>query len=413
MRLLRLIRVTRRGKTLLALASVILIYTFATSILQYNLALFTDSLAKNYTVFGIVMGLPWLFSLLTDIPAGAFAERFGKKRTIILGLLGLAMSGIFFYFVSGLIELFWVLVLFGTFEGFLTVAGLASVIAVSPHGKEHRFVGGYTSGSAIGYMIGPILGGFLVAWSGNRLPFLVFGAICLLAAVVAKIFIPAPEHQHDSFLRAITNVFIKDRIYVGGVREFFSVGRMSLFLGCSMILVGMWSEFIWALEPIFVNEIGLGASLGGIILTAFVVPFALFDYPIGRWIDRSGRRFTAMIAGLVMGGSGMILFSTASEPFMLVFLATVASFGYAFFYVAVNGVFDMMSDHHLRGHMTGIWQAAEDIGFVLGPVLGGIAADVFNLRGAFFAFGGFLFVAIFLALGTRKYFRRYEADPPR
>src|SRR3989344_9332430 len=133
MRALRFIRVSKRGKTLLALSIVIFIYTLATSILQYNLALFTDALAASYTLFGFVMGLPWLFSLLTDMPTGALAERFGKKRTIVLGLLGLAASCLFFYFVSGLFQLFWGLVLFSVFEGFLTVAGMASVIAVSPH----------------------------------------------------------------------------------------------------------------------------------------------------------------------------------------------------------------------------------------------------------------------------------------
>lgn len=214
MRILRILRLDRRHRTLAALGAVILLYTFATSVMQYNLALFSDDLAPNYTVFGVVMGLPWLFSLLTDMPAGALAERLGKKRMIVVGLAGLAASGALFYFVAGVAQLFWVLVFFGTFEGFLTVAGMSAVIAASPPGSEHRFVGGYTSASALGYAIGPLAGGLAVAWWGDRLPFLVFGAICLLAMFVAMAIIPGPRHEHDPVAQALRKVFTRDRIYL-------------------------------------------------------------------------------------------------------------------------------------------------------------------------------------------------------
>src|SRR3989338_9357616 len=214
MRYLRLFRVQKRGKTLLALSAVILTYAFATSIMQYNLALFTDALAPSYTLFGLVMGLPWFFSLLTDMPTGAFADRFGRKRTIVLGLLGLGASGVLFYAVSGLLQLFWALVIFGIFEGFLTVAGMASVIAASPTGKENQFIGGYSSASALGYFIGPLAGGLAVAWFGDRTPFLVFGAVCFMAAVIAQVFIREYNHQvHETFFQAIKNIFRKDHLY--------------------------------------------------------------------------------------------------------------------------------------------------------------------------------------------------------
>ena len=377
--------------------------------MQYNLALFTDTLAPNYTLFGVVMGLPWFFSLLTDMPTGAFADRFGRKRTIVLGLLGLGASGLLFYAASGLFELFWVLVLFGTFEGFLTVAGMASVIAASPHGKEHQFVGGYTSASAFGYMIGPLAGGAAVAWFGGRMPFLIFGLICFIAAAVAQLAIREPERRHDSIFSALRNVFHKDHVYVAELREFFSVGRMALFVVFFMLLVGMWSEFIWAMEPVFIASLRISPFMGGLILTAFVAPFALLDYPLGRWLDRTQKRFTAIIAGLVAGGSGVVLFSVTSSIFWLVAFAAIVSSGFALFYVAVNGIFDSFSDHHRRGYMTGVWQSAEDVGFVLGPIVGGLLADWVGLGGAFRTFGAIFLLSILWVLWERKVIQRYEA----
>ena len=409
MRHLRLFRIQRRSKTLLALSAVILTYTFATSIMQYNLALFTDALASTYTLFGLIMGLPWFFSLLTDMPIGAFADRFGRKRTIVFGLLGLGASGILFYMVSGLLQLFWALVIFGIFEGFLTVAGMASVIATSPTGKENQFIGGYSSASALGYFIGPLAGGLAVAWFGDRTPFLIFGAVCFAAAIIAQILIREyNRHTRETFFRAIRNIFIKDHLYFAELKEFFSSGRLSVFVSFFMLLVGMWSEFIWAMEPLLVSSIHASPIIGGIILSAFVAPFALLDYPVGRWIDRTQKRFFSILFGLILGGSGIILFSFASHPYALILFAVLVSTGFVFFYVAVNGLFDSFSDHHRRGYMTGVWQSAEDIGFILGPIFGGIMADLFSLRGAFLVFGITFLLSILWVLRERKNIQQYE-----
>lgn len=401
-------RLQRRSRTLAALSAVIFIYTFATSIMQYNLALFTDALAPTYTLFGIVMGLPWFFSLLTDMPTGAFADRFGRKRTMVLGLMGLGASGVLLYVVSGLTGLFWVLVLFGTFEGFLTVAGMASVIATSPRGQEHRFVGGYTSALASGYVIGPLAGGAAVAWFGGRMPFLIFGGICFAAAAVASLFIREQERQYNSFFQAIRNVFRKDHVYLAELREFFTVGRMAYFVAFFMLLVGMWSEFIWAMEPVFIASLHTSPLVGGLVLTAFVAPLALLDYPLGRWLDRTQKRFSAILTGLVIGGIGVVLFSATSNIPLLIIFAIIVSSGFALFYVAVNGIFDSFSDHHRRGYMTGVWQSAEDVGFVLGPVVGGVLADIVGLHGAFRAFGIVFLLSILWVLWERKTIRRYE-----
>ncbi len=396
------------NKTLFALSVVIFTYTLATSIMQYNLALFTNSLASSYTLFGVVMGLPWFFSLLTDMPTGAFADRFGRKRTIVLGLSGLGLSGILFYLISNLFQLFWVLVIFGIFEGFLTVAGMASVIAASAKGEENRFVAGYSNASALGYFIGPLLGGLIIAWSGDRIPFLFFGVICLIGALIAQIFIRDPLRKYETFLESLKKLFKKDRIYSAELKEFFSVGRLAYFVAFFMLLTGMWSEFIWAMEPLLINSVHASPIMGGVILAAFVAPIAFFDYLVGRWIDQTQKRFFSILFGLILGGVGIVLFGLSSNPYLLILLAFAVSSGYMFFHTTVNGLFDSFSDHHRRGYMTGVWQSAEDIGFVLGPIFGGILADLTGLRGAFITFGAIFLLSIFWVIWERKNIKKYE-----
>ena len=134
-------------------------------------------------------------------------------------------------------------------------------------------------------------------------------------------------------------------------------------------------------------EAGESALWGGVILSAFVVPFALLDYPVGRWIDRKQKRFLSIFFGLFACGAGVIAFSFAHSPVLMLSAAAGTSVGFAFFYVAANGIFDSFSTYHARGLMTGVWQSAEDIGFVIGPILGGLLADIWGLRAAFMFFG--------------------------
>ena len=150
--------------------------------------------------------------------------------------------------------------------------------------------------------------------------------------------------------------------------------------------------------------------MGGIILSAFVVPFVFLDYPLGRWLDRSQKRFVSILVGLLVGSAGMMMFSFATAPVFLGVLAGLTYAGFAFYYIAVNGIFDSLSDHHRRGYMTGVWQSAEDIGFVIGPIFGGVAADLFGLRGAFLSFSGLVILMFLLALVMRRDIRRYEAS---
>lgn len=58
--------------------------------------------------------------------------------------------------------------------------------------------------------------------------------------------------------------------------------------------------------------------------------------------------------------------------------------------------------------MTGVWQSAEDIGFVLGPILGGILADALGLGGVFRLFGIIFLLSILWVLWERQTIRKYE-----
>ncbi len=398
----------KRSQILVALSGVIFIYAFATSIMQYNLALVADNFSSTYTIFGILMGLPWFFSLLTDIPVGALADRFGRKRTIILGLIGLGISGLLLYISHDIFWLFWVLSIFGIFEGFLTVAGMASVIAASRDGEEHRFIGFYEGTSEMGYVTGSLAAGAILVWVSWQSPFLIFSGFCFLAALLAWRFVPNDKGLQEPFEQAVGLVYTKDRIYFAEIREFFSVGKIAYIVGFFTILNGMWYEFLWAMEPVLIAENGVSPFFGGLALSFFMITLALFDYPIGAWMDKTQHRFFSIVIGLFIGAAGIAVFALAGSVITILLVAIVTGVGMSFFDVGLDGLFDTFSNHHRRGYMTGVWQAAEDVGFIIGPVIGGVLADIFGLRGSFVVFGALFFISSLWVFYEKSTIKKYE-----
>lgn len=408
MRHRRLFRLRRRNQALAALSGVIFIYAFATSIMQYNLALVADEFTPTYTIFGILMGLPWLFSLLTDIPVGALADRFGRKLTITLGLLGLGTSGVLLYFSQDVWWLFWVLSIFGVFEGFLTVAAMASIVAASRRGEEHHFIGFYEGSSELGYVLGSLAGGIILAWASSQTPFFIFSTFCYLAALFAWTVIPSDRKSHEPFWQALRDIYLKDHVYLAEIREFFSAGRLAYFIGFFTLLSGMWYEFLWAMEPILIKDMGLSPFFGGLALSLFMITLALFDYPIGLWMDKTQHRYASIVLGLFIGAIGIAIFAFTQNVASLLMVAVITGIGMSFFDVGLDGLFDSFSNNRRRGYMTGVWQAAEDVGFIIGPVFGGVIADIFGLRQAFLVFGALFLFSIIWVFFEKNTIGQYE-----
>lgn len=251
------------------------------------------------------------------------------------------------------------------------------------------------------------MAGYITLLIGKKESFLIFGVACLLIALWTLFMMKNSEKHNENLKSAIRNIIRKDRVYFAEFKEFFKSGKVSIMVGMLMLIAGMWSEFVWALEPVLIDEVHASPKIGGIILSAFIAPW-LLEYPIGRWIDKHQKRFFALASGPIVGGLGIVLFSFVTNVLVLIVASVVMAIGFAFFYVAINGLFDTLSNHHRRGHMAGVWQTWEDIGFVVGPVLGGVLAEIFGMRGAFTVFGfGLLFIVLWLRY-ERRTIKQYE-----
>ncbi len=152
------------------------IETFWTTYGKESLGITESSAAAMLT---FVSGAFLLFAL----PAGFVATRFGRKRTILAGLVTMIVFILGGYFVTNLMYLRVMLILAGIAWALININSFPMVSDIAPPGKIGSYTGLYYFFSMAAAIAAPPLVGALMDWLGLRTLFLFSPCFLLLAAV--------------------------------------------------------------------------------------------------------------------------------------------------------------------------------------------------------------------------------------
>jgi MFS family permease len=120
------------------------------------------------TQLGLLFTVIAFINLLLVLPAGAMADRFGRKAVILPGAL-LAIAGLVLFACAGRVPVFFAAgILLGLGTGVIGPAPAAFAADMAPPGKAGLVMGLYRTFGDIGFIIGPILLGWISeAFSGR------------------------------------------------------------------------------------------------------------------------------------------------------------------------------------------------------------------------------------------------------
>src|SRR5947209_10809207 len=148
-----------------------------------------ETLALMEAAFGLGM---FLFST----PMGAWSGRIGRKPILFISLAGFIVTNLLLAFVN--MPLLFVPIRFveGMLLSGLIPTAMSMVGDTIPLEKQGRWIGFLTTAQAVGFALGPGLGGFLAQTLGFTSPFLLSAGIALAASLLAIFMVPEtlPEH---------------------------------------------------------------------------------------------------------------------------------------------------------------------------------------------------------------------------
>ena len=352
---------------------------------RFGVSEFETSLFMSVNMLGAVLAAPL---------AGALADRWGERRKILLWAL--VLDSVCFFLLTSPVP-------FSVFMGVRFVEGAAHITALSmllsiastSVSSQHRgrALGLVGAGLLLGVAFGAPIGGWLGHTDPLR-PLLAGGVLLLVTMLMALAFLK------DSDLREASEESPSGGLMLALRRE----PRLAvplLFAFADRFTVGFYTTTF----SLFLSRVyDLNPPQIGLMIAAFMLPFALLSYPFGLLSERTSRVGLLAVGSLLygLGTASLVLWTPAQLPVVMAAIGISA----AVMFVPTMVLTTEYASESQRSTALSAFNAAGSLGFIIGPVTGGLITQAFGsdgdwiegYRAAFVVAGGFEVCLVFLAL---------------
>lgn len=268
----------------------------------------THSYALGASIFSITFILTAIF----DIPTSIFADRMGRKRTVILG----AMTGVLYAFFYAIGQNYWFLVVGAVFEGLSRAfySGNNNALLhnmLSEEGIEHEYhlYSGKLNGMfQVGLAASSLIGGFLANWS--------FAYVMWFSVLPQVVCLILSLQLVDSTRRTHITATILEHLKKG-YTAFVSNANLRLLSIDSILGYGIGETF-YQFQPAFYNSL-IPLWLIGIVRTLSNGGAAVGFFISGKVINKIGGIKTLFFGELYAKIADFVglLFPSIFSPFIL------------------------------------------------------------------------------------------------
>lgn len=317
--------------------------------------------------------------LLVSPIAGRWADQFGRKKMIIIGLLFFSVSEFLFGIGNTVTVLFISRMLGGISAAFIMPAVTAFIADITTIETRSKALGYMSAAISTGFIIGPGIGGFL-AEIGPRIPFFSAAVLALVAAILSILTLREPERSQAE--RMVKQTSGLKRIFAPMYFIAFLIILISSFgLASFESLFSLFVDHKFSFSP---KDIAI-AITGGAIVGA-IAQVALFD----RLTIYLGE--IRLIRYCLIFSAILVIFMTVVSSYLSILLVTFVIFvGFDLIRPAITSYLSKIAGNE-QGFVGGMNSMFTSIGNVFGPIVGGVLFDL-DLNYPYY------FAAVFLVMG--------------
>lgn len=268
----------------------------------------------------IYLSLVWsATTLFGDLPSSIIADRFGRKKTIILGIFLTAVSTSILFFAEGFWQIIPVHIIGALGVSFFSGADQAllydSVKEIGQEKSINRIAGKYFASASLPKIIIPLLGSYIAR---NLLPqqfliLVVIDFIGMIMALAISAFLTEPRINHElktnsEYLKTGVKLILQDKTLLK-----FALNKMMV----------LQAAFVyWRIYQILLQNAGMPIIYLGVVYTVFQgITFAT------HWNTEKVQKIMGSVNFVlipqILGFVG-ILFSIFSTNLVIIFIACVA-----------------------------------------------------------------------------------------
>jgi DHA1 family tetracycline resistance protein-like MFS transporter len=311
---------------------------------------------------------------------GQFSDRWGRKKILLICLVGEAIAYLSFAFARSLEALFVARALTGFFGASLSTANAAMADIT---GQKDRSKGMALIGAAfgLGFVVGPAIGGGLALLSENfstapffKTTFVSLGVSLLFLLTFLFAIRNLPETLKAKDPRGPLDekkktrwliLFDKlNRPVLGTVMLTFFLLSLSMASMEATLVYFMADRFNWTLK-----ETSFGFAYIGIMLV--ITQGFLVRKLIPLWGER--RILTLAIPIFILG---MALIAPARDITWMAISMTLIALGIGHSNPSLSGATSLLAEAHEQGETLGASQSLASLGRILGPSIGGYLYSV-------------------------------------
>ncbi|MBN1314840.1 MAG: MFS transporter [Anaerolineales bacterium] len=318
-------------------------------------------LVASYAVMRLFFGPIW----------GGLSDRVGRKPVLMVGVFGYAVTMILF----GLATRLWMLFVFRMLSGILSSATSPTTMAYigdsTPEKERSQGMGILGAAIGVGTIIGPGLGG-LLAGENLAMPFFIAGGISFLSLLLIWLLLPES-------LPATARQRIEGKERFAEKTEWRAVfGSLGSLLFMAFLASFGLTSFLGILGLYALDKYQAGPdAVGGIMLVFGLVTALAQGVLIGPVTRRLGENKVIRIA-LAATAIGFLFISLAGTFWIFLIAIGLYTLSIALLMPAVSALTADCTTLE-QGKTMGLSNAAQSLGRIAGPILGGFAFD-FNIE---------------------------------
>ncbi len=350
------------------------------------------SISQTAAIYGATAVVFSLMQFLFAPLMGALSDRYGRRRVMLIALTALGLDNIFLAFAPTIGWMFFGRALGGVFGATVSIAN--AYIADTTESKDRAAAFGMIGAAfGVGFIIGPILGGFLGTYD-LRLPFYCAAALSFANAIFGYFYLqetlPIEKRDTSSLKRA--NPF--------ATLKLLASTRVLLLLGVALMLVSAMQRGLEALWVIFSElQYGWNSQETGFSLAIVGASYVFVQgFLVRKVIPRFGE-INTIIGGFLLSATMYVMLAFNTNGLLGYFGIIPYIIGWGCAQPALQAIASRQVGDDKQGLLQGALTSVGGLAAVAGPAMSTTSFSYFTsplapiyFPGAFFLFGAFILI---------------------
>ena len=386
------------------LTSFATIASIASSMVMQYIPIFGREIGMKVALVGFLVFVFYGMDTLARIPIGSFSDIIGYDKVVLIGGVAMILASVFYLLSIGLPKfLFLGQIFFGL--GFsMTWVTIPSFITVTDQSLPK-----YTFFVSLGWLLGPLLGGWIRdTWDMYTL-FIVFSGSSIILMLHSIGFYKFYSHK-DISENEPTAITPNEIVYntITSFRDAFKVllkgGRVAIAVSVSFVMFMSFS-MAFSLIPIYLGAIGLSSFLVGSFNSSRMGCATIIKLAVRKIIDKIGD-VNALTIGMI--GTGIPIFLiplTEYYPLIILYSVIWGLTGGMYFPIVLDLIAKDTTKKE-RGVALGLRGTIGTLGSALGALIFSFLAEQFSINFSLQVVGIFVVIAAIVIFFSWKFYMK-------